>query len=291
MCVRQWEFPQDASSNGEDHEIPWGLGFFSPNISEKTTHISWWYVTRHVVLQRRSNIHLDYAQDGENNVKHCKYWKYKNIKTWQYIFSALGWWWASRTYRQDNQSNPWAANQEWNQPDKWIKNRTHQVETQSSKQMHQHPRKYRSKAYNCSCSFVWCLKWKNTHPGPVTQQKNDLPAPSGIPSALEILRPEIHGSPPYGCAAPAADSFPLWQSTSAADARSESTWGHGFLKTLVFAGEPSKDTHVEPTFRLAKKWTNKQGTRTTDRFIYNKSGHVVGESLQSTTQMTGTPYD
>ena len=157
--------------------------------------------------------------------------------------------------------------------------------------MHQHPRKYRNKLYNCFCSFFWCLKWENTHPGPFTQQKNDLPAPSGIPSALEILQPEIHGSPPYGCAAPAADSFPLWQSTSAADARSESTWGHGFLKTLVFAGEPSKDTHVEPTFRLAKKWTNEQSTRTTDRFIYNKSGHVVGESLQSTTQMTGTPYE
>lgn len=28
VSVRQWEFPQDASSNGENHEIPWGLGFF-----------------------------------------------------------------------------------------------------------------------------------------------------------------------------------------------------------------------------------------------------------------------
>lgn len=161
--------------------------------------------------------------------------------------------------------------------------------------MHQHPRKYRNKSYNCFCSFFWCLKWENTHPGPFTQQKNDLPAPSGIPSALEILQPEIHGSPPYGCAAPAADSFPLWQSTSAADAqlmRGQSQRGvMGSWKPWCLLVNHQKIHMLNQHLDWQKKWTNEQSTRTTDRFIYNKSGHVVGESLQSTTQMTGTPYE
>jgi hypothetical protein len=271
-------------------QIPWGLGFFSPNISDKTTHISWWYVTRHVVLQRRSNIHLDYAQDGENNVKQCKYWKYKSMKTWQYIFSALGWWWAEHIAKT-NQSNPWAANQEWNQPDKWIKNRTHQVETQSLKQMHQHPRKYRNKSYNCSCSFFWCLKWKNTHPGPFTQQKTTSQLQAASPQHWKPFDPKstvAHRT--------VARPRPLIASHFGSQRpqlmRGQSQRGvMGSWKPWCLLVNHQKIHMLNQHLDWQKRWTNKQGTGTTDRFIYNKSGHVVGESLQSTTQMTATPYE
>jgi len=50
VSVRQWEFPQDASSNGENHEIPWGLGVFPLTFQTKqhtypgdTLRDTWFY--------------------------------------------------------------------------------------------------------------------------------------------------------------------------------------------------------------------------------------------------------
>ena len=57
VSVRQWEFLRDASSNGEDHEIPWGLGVF-PLTFQRKQHTSPGDTLRDTWFYREDRIYI-----------------------------------------------------------------------------------------------------------------------------------------------------------------------------------------------------------------------------------------